>query len=52
MVLDPQVKHRVIDRCVGQLGRTSRVWYSYGSMEIGSIVFNVVPLTRAECSEF
>jgi hypothetical protein len=36
---------------VGQLRRTGRAWYSYGSMEVGSIVFNVVPLARAECLE-
>jgi len=27
------------------------VGYSYGSMEVGSIVFNVVSLVREKCSE-
>jgi hypothetical protein len=27
-------------------------WYSYESMEVGSIMINVVALARMECSEF
>ena len=36
---------------VGELGMTSRAWYNYGSMVVGSIVFNAVPLARVECLE-
>jgi hypothetical protein len=27
------------------------MWYNYGSMEVGSIVFIVVPSARKECLE-
>jgi hypothetical protein len=36
------------ERFVGELGRSDRAWQYYGSMEVGSIVFNVMPLERAE----
>jgi hypothetical protein len=35
------------DRFVGELGRTCKMWYNYGSMD----VLNVVPLERVECSQ-